>query len=86
MNLSYTAHAMTNDCLADIDIESEDEDDEDEVMGGSTRPMTSRQAVLASVVDSSHVSLCQSLVRSQVPPKKTHVHHSRILPQEETTH
>ena len=26
---------------------------------GSTRPMTSRQAVLASVVDSSHVSLCQ---------------------------
>ncbi|KAH0834657.1 hypothetical protein J3R83DRAFT_10167 [Lanmaoa asiatica] len=41
----------------DIDIESEDEDDEDETVGGSVRPMTSRQAVLASVVDSSHVSL-----------------------------
>lgn len=35
-------------------IESEDDD---EVVGGSTRPMTSRQAVLASVVGSSHVSL-----------------------------
>ncbi|KAG9311518.1 hypothetical protein JVU11DRAFT_7721 [Chiua virens] len=42
------------------DIESEDEDDEDEVVGGSTHPMTSRQAVLASVVDSSHVSLSES--------------------------
>ncbi|KIK82156.1 hypothetical protein PAXRUDRAFT_832373 [Paxillus rubicundulus Ve08.2h10] len=42
----------------DIDIESEDE--EDEVAGGSTRPMTSRQAVLASVVYSSHVSLSES--------------------------
>lgn len=52
--------SMTNGCLADI--ESEDEDDDDEVVGGSTRPMTSRQAVLASVVDSSHVSLCPSLV------------------------
>ncbi|KAG9311508.1 hypothetical protein JVU11DRAFT_7710 [Chiua virens] len=41
-------------------IESEDEDDEDEVVGGSTHPMTSRQAVLASVVDSSHVSLSES--------------------------
>lgn len=40
----------------DIDIESEDEDDEGEAVG-STRPMTSRQAVLASVVGSSHVSL-----------------------------
>ncbi|KAL4073472.1 hypothetical protein J3A83DRAFT_4092148 [Scleroderma citrinum] len=36
-------------------VESEDDD---EAVGGSTRPMTSRQAVLASVVDSSHVSLC----------------------------
>ncbi|KAG6379920.1 hypothetical protein JVT61DRAFT_10486 [Boletus reticuloceps] len=45
----------------DIDIESEDDDDDDdEVVGGSTRPMTSRQAVLASVVDSSHVSLSES--------------------------
>lgn len=40
----------------DIDIESEDEDEEDGAVG-STRPMTSRQAVLASVVGSSHVSL-----------------------------
>lgn len=39
----------------DIDVESEDEDEEEAV--GSTRPMTSRQAVLASVVGSSHVSL-----------------------------
>lgn len=77
---------MTNECLADIDIESEDEDDEDEVVGGSTRPMTSRQAVLASVVDSSHVSLCPSLVCPQTPPPETHIHHSRIISQEETTH
>ncbi|KAI0043118.1 hypothetical protein FA95DRAFT_1598111 [Auriscalpium vulgare] len=41
----------------DIDIESEDDDDDDEVIGGSGRPLTARQAVLASVVDSSHVSL-----------------------------
>jgi hypothetical protein len=54
----------------DLDIESEDEND----MGGdkerstpstsvtaSGRPMTARQAVLASVVDSTHVSLCKSL-------------------------
>lgn len=45
--------------FAEIDVESEDEDEDDEVVGGSTRPMTSRQAVLASVVDSSHVSLCR---------------------------
>ncbi|KAL4068508.1 hypothetical protein V8B97DRAFT_1872981 [Scleroderma yunnanense] len=38
-------------------VESEDDD---EAVGGSTRPMTSRQAVLASVVDSSHVSLSES--------------------------
>ncbi|KAH7882854.1 hypothetical protein F5I97DRAFT_140843 [Phlebopus sp. FC_14] len=43
----------------DIEIESED-DEEDEVAASSTRPMTSRQAVLASVVDSSHVSLSES--------------------------
>ncbi|KAG6330673.1 hypothetical protein ID866_8416, partial [Astraeus odoratus] len=44
-------------------VESEDdeeEDDDDEVVGSSTRPMTSRQAVLASVVGSSHVSLSES--------------------------
>uniref|UniRef100_A0A0W0F3U3 INO80 complex subunit B-like conserved region domain-containing protein n=1 Tax=Moniliophthora roreri TaxID=221103 RepID=A0A0W0F3U3_MONRR len=44
------------------DVESsdeEDDDDEDEVVGPSrsTRPMTTRQAVLANVVDPSHVSL-----------------------------
>ncbi|KAF9237001.1 hypothetical protein BU15DRAFT_76371 [Melanogaster broomeanus] len=43
-----------------IDIESEDEDDEDDAAESSTRPMTSRQAVLASVVDPSHVSLSES--------------------------
>ena len=43
--------------VPDMDVESEDEDED---VGGSTRPMTSRQAVLASVVDSSHVSLCPS--------------------------
>ncbi|KAI0061913.1 hypothetical protein BV25DRAFT_714575 [Artomyces pyxidatus] len=41
----------------DVDIESEDDDDEASAAGGSGRPMTARQAVLASVVDSSHVSL-----------------------------
>ncbi|KAF4563992.1 hypothetical protein EYR40_002730 [Pleurotus pulmonarius] len=40
----------------DIDIESEDEDDETEY-NPSGKPMTTRQAVLASVVDPSHVSL-----------------------------
>jgi len=72
------------DVLADIDVESEDDDDDDEVVGGSTRPMTSRQAVLASVVDSSHVSLCWS-PGSCIDPK-THVHYSGILTQEKTTH
>ncbi|KAG1860940.1 hypothetical protein F4604DRAFT_1116869 [Suillus subluteus] len=38
-------------CSGDIDVESEDEDDEGEAVG-STRPMTSRQVVLASVVGS----------------------------------
>jgi len=48
------------------DIESEDEDDQDEhsvstsLAGPSSRPMTTRQAVLASVVDSTHVSLSES--------------------------
>ena len=48
----------------DVDVESEDEV---EVVGGSTHPMTSRQAVLASIIDSSHVALCQSLHRSPHP-------------------
>jgi hypothetical protein len=41
------------------DIESEDEDDDDEHPRGGEgkRPLTTRQAVLASVVGSSHVSL-----------------------------
>ncbi|KAI6021214.1 hypothetical protein EDC04DRAFT_2869833 [Pisolithus marmoratus] len=44
-----------------ISKEDGDEDgDEDGAIGGSSRPMTSRQAVLASVVDSSHVSLSES--------------------------
>jgi len=47
-------------------VESEDEDEEEETMG-STRPLTSRQAVLASVVDSSHVSLCACLENSFEP-------------------
>jgi Ino eighty subunit 2 len=47
----------------DVDVESEDEDPEigsstnSSGAGPSTKPMTARQAVLASVVDSSHVSL-----------------------------
>ena len=50
---------MTHGALfAETDVESEDENEGDEVVGGSTCPMTFRQAVLASVVDSSHVSLC----------------------------
>ena len=55
----------------DIYIESEDENDlgVDKEQSRSTpstsvtasgRPMTTRQAVLASVVDSTHVSLCES--------------------------
>ena len=44
----------------DSDVESEDEDDDDEHPRGAgegKRPLTTRQAVLASVVGSSHVSL-----------------------------
>lgn len=43
-----------------VESEDGDEDDDDEMVGSSARPMTSRQAVLASVVDSSHVSLSES--------------------------
>jgi Ino eighty subunit 2 len=41
------------------DVESEDDDDDDEHLrvGEGKRPLTTRQAVLASVVGSSHVSL-----------------------------
>jgi PAPA-1-like conserved region len=65
------------DCyrLADFDIESEDEADggpsrstpSNSVTGPSSHPMTTRQAVLASVVDSSHVSLCELLSRNFLP-------------------
>jgi Ino eighty subunit 2 len=43
----------------DSDVESEDDDDDDEHPRGGEgkRPLTTRQAVLASVVGSSHVSL-----------------------------
>lgn len=44
----------------DVESEDGDEDDDDGAIGSSARPMTSRQAVLASVVDSSHVSLSES--------------------------
>lgn len=55
----------TREPSRDVDIESEDEDDDGEVdistpssgAGPSTKPLTARQAVLASVVDPSHVSL-----------------------------
>ncbi|KIJ63879.1 hypothetical protein HYDPIDRAFT_112856 [Hydnomerulius pinastri MD-312] len=63
----------------DIDIESEDEDDEAEAAGSLTRPMTSRQAVLASVVDSSHVSLSESSRK-----KKQLTEHEIALRREET--
>ncbi|KAI6104162.1 hypothetical protein F5141DRAFT_171301 [Pisolithus sp. B1] len=43
-----------------VESEDGDEDDDDGAIGSSSRPMTSRQAVLASVVDSSHVSLSES--------------------------
>ena len=41
----------------DIDSGVESEDDDDQPRGGAKRPLTTRQAVLASVVGSSHVSL-----------------------------
>ncbi|KAK1229269.1 hypothetical protein PQX77_007693 [Marasmius sp. AFHP31] len=43
--------------IQDVDSSEEDEDDEAAGPSRSTRPMTTRQAVLANVVDSSHVSL-----------------------------
>jgi Ino eighty subunit 2 len=41
----------------DLDSAIESEDDDDQPRGGAKRPLTTRQAVLASVVGSSHVSL-----------------------------
>ncbi|KAH9058246.1 hypothetical protein EDB87DRAFT_1743814 [Lactarius vividus] len=41
----------------DPDSAVESEDDDDQPRGGAKRPLTTRQAVLASVVGSSHVSL-----------------------------
>lgn len=42
----------------DEEVEPEEEEEEDEVMPGpSSRTLTARQAVLASVVDPTHVSL-----------------------------
>ncbi|KAJ8087193.1 hypothetical protein AAF712_002732 [Marasmius tenuissimus] len=43
--------------IQDMDSSEDDEDDEATGPSRSTRPMTTRQAVLANVVDSSHVSL-----------------------------
>ena len=67
---------MLNEGLGS-DIESEDEDEEDEeddegstrstsvaTPGASGRALTARQAVLANVVDSSHVSLSASFTLS----------------------
>lgn len=58
---------MDDDSCADDYIESEDSEDEDGAQstrstsvattGTAGRPLTARQAVLANVVDSSHVSL-----------------------------
>ncbi|KAH7921655.1 hypothetical protein BV22DRAFT_1107073 [Leucogyrophana mollusca] len=71
----------------DIDIESEDDDDDDDqaqsVAGGSTRPMTSRQAVLASVVDSSHVSL--SIAPAESGRKKKQLTESELALRREET-
>ncbi len=49
------------DKVLDSDIESEDDDDDQPRGGDGKRPLTTRQAVLASVVGSSHVSLGASL-------------------------
>lgn len=60
-------YARTTNCSTGSDIESEDEDEEEDeeeestseaTTGAGGRVLTARQAVLANVVDSSHVSLC----------------------------
>jgi Ino eighty subunit 2 len=51
--------AVHKDKALDSDVESEDDDD-DQPRGDAKRPLTTRQAVLASVVGSSHVSLGHS--------------------------
>ncbi|KAH7906976.1 hypothetical protein BJ138DRAFT_1161317 [Hygrophoropsis aurantiaca] len=73
----------------DIDIESEDDDEDNDegegaTAGGSrTRPMTSRQAVLASVVDSSHVSL--SIAPAESSRKKKQLTENEIALRREET-
>ncbi|KAI9507129.1 hypothetical protein F5148DRAFT_1276325 [Russula earlei] len=49
--------AVPKDKDLDSDIESEDDDDDIPRSGNGKRPLTTRQAVLASVVGSSHVAL-----------------------------
>ena len=57
----------------DPDSGVESEDDDDQPRGGAKRPLTTRQAVLASVVGSSHVSLgafpVNSTRRSPIQPR-----------------
>jgi Ino eighty subunit 2 len=53
--------AVHKDKDLNSDVESEDDDDEQPRGADGKRPLTTRQAVLASVVGSSHVSLGASL-------------------------
>jgi Ino eighty subunit 2 len=53
--------AVQKDKSLDSDIESEDSDGDRPRGADGKRPLTTRQAVLASVVGSSHVSLGASL-------------------------
>jgi len=57
---SRAPRAVHKDKDLDSDIESEDDDEDDHPRDGK-RPLTTRQAVLASVVGSSHVSLGASM-------------------------
>ncbi|KAH9954181.1 hypothetical protein BC827DRAFT_1386900 [Russula dissimulans] len=59
-------HAIHKDKDMDSDIESEDNDEDDHPRGGDgKRPLMTHQAVLASVVGSSHFSLVQNIVHRQ---------------------
>lgn len=66
--MQYSVIHSLNVSSIDVDVESEDSDDLQSTRstsvataGASGRALTARQAVLANVVDSSHVSLCEGI-------------------------
>ena len=70
--------------ITDIDIESEDESDDDREYNPAGKPMTTRQAVLASVVDPSHVSLSKTFPFALLPVIKHNIDESAASKKKKT--